>query len=299
MRTGETHIDPLDLAQCADGTLPEEEARSVRDHLAECRSCMAAYVDAVRYRAAWLADTNSFRLEGADRSMLGTAGPVEPVGTKPSGRPPALGALALVGAVAVFIVVSVQFMGPSGTPTLGFQLDRATLEATAWSTAGGLVLPGTEARAADPPPDRRSGAGSSSLELEAELKTVIDAYEAGGRDAESSARVVASLLANGDVTAANDYGREALQTHPDDVRLLVFAASARIRSNDLPEAEQLLRRAIRRAPRDPIVALDLGMVLCAQGRGAEAKRWFERAAASKVAPIAARARRELQNCGVG
>jgi putative zinc finger protein len=67
----ETHIELSTLAQCADGTLPEIEARTVREHLAECRSCLAAYVDAVRYRAAWLADSDAFRLEGSDRALVG------------------------------------------------------------------------------------------------------------------------------------------------------------------------------------------------------------------------------------
>jgi hypothetical protein len=48
----------------------EGEARTVRDHLAECRSCLAAYVDAVRYRAAWLIDPRAFRLDEGDRAWL-------------------------------------------------------------------------------------------------------------------------------------------------------------------------------------------------------------------------------------
>ena len=292
----DTHIDPQDLAQYAEGTLPEEQARAIRDHLAECRSCMAAYVDAVRYRAAWLADSQSFRLDDRDRDFIpGSATDQRP----PQGRtrrPAAWGRIALVGSVAVMVVIGIQLMGRPGTPALGFRLDPATLEATARSTARGLVLPGAQAHAADPSQDRRSGSDASSPELEAELRAAIQAYEAGSRDAMSSARVVAALLANGDVDAANDYGEEALRAHPDHVSLLVFVAAVKTRKNELPKAEQLLRHAIRQAPRDPLVALDLGLVLCQLGRGDESRKWLDRAAASNVPAVATRARRELASC---
>jgi Tfp pilus assembly protein PilF len=137
----------------------------------------------------------------------------------------------------------------------------------------------------------------NSLELEAELKAAIGAYEGGSRGPEAGARVVAAFLAYGDIAAANDYAEEALRAHPDDVALLVFAAGAKTRASDLAGAEQLLRHAVRRAPRDPLVALDLGLVLCRQGRGAEAGEWLARAAAASVAPVAARAQRERASCG--
>lgn len=297
--SADTHVDPVDLAQCAEGTLPEELARPVRDHLAECRSCMAAYVDAVRYRAAWLADAQSFRLEGADRALLPGSVPDQGIRVAGSGWPPVLTRVALATSVVLIASIGIQVMNRPATPTLGFRLDPATLEATALSASTGLVLPGTESHAADEPLDRRSGSGSSSLELEAELKGATEAYETGSRDPATSARVVAALLASGDVATAHVYGQEALRAHPNSVPLLVFVAAVKTRMNQLSEAEQLLRHAIRQAPRDPIVALDLGMVLCRLGRGDESRRWLERTAASNVVAVAARARRELAHCSAG
>ena len=276
--------------------MPEEEARAVRDHLAECRSCLAAYVDAVRYRAAWLADSRAFRLDDRDLAAVQPRLPRGRPEEKLRGRP-AYRRLALVASVATLLAVSILILAGPESPTLGFHLDPATLEATNHSTAGGLVLPGAAANADGSRPERRSGAASSSLELDAELKAAIDAYEGGSRGPDAGSRVVAALLADGDIAAANDYAQEALRAHPDDVPLLVFAAAARIGANDLAGAERLLRRAIRRAPRDPVVALDLGLVLCRLDRGTESRGWLERAAASRVAPLAARARRELGNCG--
>ena len=292
----EAHIELSALAQCADGTLPEDEARTVREHLAECRSCLASYVDAVRYRAAWLVDSQAFRLEGGDRELAG----LPRSGEEDSRRSPsAFQRLALIASVAALAVVCVRVTRGPDAPSLAFRLDPATLDATVRSGAGWLVLPGAAAHADGTLPERRSGAAPSSLELEAEVRAAIASYEGGSRGPDATARLVAALLADGDVAAANDYAKEALQAYPDHVPLLVFAAAAKTRANDLPGAERLLRRASHRAPRDPVVALDLGMLLCRTGNGADPRLWLEQAAASRAVHVAARARRELGSCGRG
>jgi tetratricopeptide (TPR) repeat protein len=295
----EAHIGLSALAQCADGTLPEDEARTVREHLAKCRSCLAAYVDAVRYRAAWLVDSQAFRLEGGDRALAGLPRSADRSAAESRRSPGAFRRIALVASVAALVAVSVRIAHGPDAPSLAFRLDPATLDATVRSAAGGLVLPGAAAHADGTLPERRSGPASSTLELEAEVRAAIASYEGGSRGPDAAARLVAALLADGDVAAANDYAREALQAYPDHVPLLVFAAAAKTRANDLPGAERLLRRASRRAPRDPVVALDLGMLLCRSGNGADPRRWLEQAAASRAAHVAARARRELSSCGRG
>src|SRR5690242_2237624 len=50
-----------------------EEGRSAADarsleHLTQCRSCMAAYADAVRYRTAWLGSPEMFDADAAEAS---------------------------------------------------------------------------------------------------------------------------------------------------------------------------------------------------------------------------------------
>lgn len=286
------HVDLEVLAQCAEGTLTEAEARAVREHLVECRSCLAAYGDAVRYRAAWLSDLEAFRLQDEDRSLV----PERSAGMRRQGWF-TYRSLALAGGLAAgLVVVSILLSPRSDAPTLGFRLGPATLASIARSSPQGLVLPGAEGRLDGAYPERGAGAGVNSVQLDDELRAAIDAYERGTKTAEKGARVVAGFLADGDVAAANDYAREALSAHPDDVPLLVFAAAARTRANDLPGAEHLLRGAIRRAPSDPVVALDLGLVLCMAGHGKEARTWFERAAASEVPAVATRARREMASC---
>src|SRR5262249_60568109 len=55
------HVSSEDIARLAEGTLPPEPAEVILAHLSRCRSCMAAYVEAVRYRAAWLAEPHAFK----------------------------------------------------------------------------------------------------------------------------------------------------------------------------------------------------------------------------------------------
>jgi tetratricopeptide (TPR) repeat protein len=287
------HLELSELAQFADGTLPESRAARARAHITQCRSCMAGYADAVRYRAAWLADADAFRLDGEFRALANAthgAGGTSPGHRRRSGRTAGFALLA----VAAGLVITFAVLRPSDpSPTLGFPLDPAVHEATSRSSERGLVLPGAEHDADRVRPELRSGPPATSRELDEELRKAIALYERGARDAGSGARVVAALLAGGEIETARDYAREALHRYPDAVPLLVFAADAEYRLNDLAAAEVLLRRALQRAPRDPMVALDLGLVLRRLGRDTEARGLFAGVVDSPVSALSARARREL------
>jgi tetratricopeptide (TPR) repeat protein len=287
------HLGLSELAQFAEGTLPEPRAERAREHIAQCRSCMAEYVDAVRYRAAWLADAEAFQLDGEFRELAGAK--VRPGGASPGHRRRRRRARAIVFlAAAAGIVIGFATIRPSDpSPTLGFALDPAVLEATSRSSERGLVLPGAEHDADRVRPELRSGPSTTSSQLDEELRKAISRYEQGARDAGSGARVVAALLAGGEIETARDYARESLGRFPNAIPLLVFAADADYRANDLAGAEALLRRALHVAPHDPMVALDLGLVLRRLGRSAEARELLARAAGSRVASLAARASREL------
>jgi tetratricopeptide (TPR) repeat protein len=288
-----THPEPGILAQFAEGTLPTAAADVVRAHLAECRSCMAAYSDAVRYRAAWLADSEAFALEAGMRSVaLNPGAAAVRAGTH---RPPhlILGVSVATAAGALAIWASVSTL-PERAPSLGFPLPPAVRQASELSSARGLVLPGAERLADRLPPERRSGQPSSWPELDGEVRSIVNTYnDSGPRGPEAGTTVVAALLANGEIESATEYAREALRKYPKDVRLLVFAADARYRSGDPSGAETLLRQARRHAPRDPLVALDLALVARQSGHHEEARALLTQVARSRVAPLAARASREL------
>ena len=55
------HLSPEEIARLAEGKAPAEATEALLGHLYRCRSCMAAYVEAVRYRAAWLAAPEAFK----------------------------------------------------------------------------------------------------------------------------------------------------------------------------------------------------------------------------------------------
>jgi hypothetical protein len=286
------HPELNELAQLAEGTLDEPDASRIRKHLTRCRSCTAAYADAVRYRAAWLAEEEAFHLDSSDRRILREAlGEGSGAGRRRS-RALRLGSALVAAAVLAVFAVAV-FQAMNAAPTLGFRLSPAVLEASAQSSGRGLVLPGAEKHADRFRPELRAGLPSSSLELDREMKAAVESYESGSRGPDDSGRVVAALLAHGEIEAARGYAREGLRKYPSAVPLLVFGAAADYRANDIGGAEELLRRAAGRAPHDPLVALDLGLVVRREGHEDEARRLLSRVADSRNVALAARARREL------
>jgi tetratricopeptide (TPR) repeat protein len=179
------------------------------------------------------------------------------------------------------------------TPTLGFDLPPEVRAASEWSSSRGLVLPGGERHSDQPAPALRSGDAARSPGLEREVDSLVAAYEHGHRNGANTTRVVQGLLALGDLDAARGYAREGLQRSPDDVALLTSAADVDYRSSDLASAEARLRAALRHAPRDPVVMLDLALVLRQRGGGAESDDLLARAGNGACEPVATRARHEL------
>lgn len=278
------HIDLETLAALAEGGLASDAAERVRRHLAGCRSCTAAYADAVRYRAAWLARPEAFALtEREHRDLVGHARPRR-------GASAAAGWLMAAGLAIVALGGGWWWLGHEAGP--GAPLPPAVRAATEAASARGLVLPGGERLAVAAAPAMRSGGLEIDSRLAGEVERLIARYEGGEREAASCARVVTALLAAQDLPAARDYVREGLATHPDDVRLLVLQAGVLQRSNDLDGAVASLRRARVLAPADPLVALDLAILLRQRGDAA-ATALFTEASRSRDRALAERARREL------
>jgi tetratricopeptide (TPR) repeat protein len=71
--------------------------------------------------------------------------------------------------------------------------------------------------------------------------------------------------------------RQVLAIRPNHPRAMLGAGEASAKLNDLPAAENFLRKAVEFDPKDADAANQLGLVLTQQNRGAEAKKWFERA----------------------
>ena len=171
-------------------------------------------------------------------------------------------------------------------------LPAAVRAAAERASAEGLVLPGGERGADQPAPAFRSGPAADPPALARAADSLIAAYEGGARAADAAAQLVTALVAGNDLDAARDYAREGLERHPGDPRLLVLAAAVSYRGSDLAQAAGLLRAARARAPRDPVVALDLAIVLRQRGEAPAADRLLAEVARSREPALAARARAE-------
>ena len=141
------HVDPETLAQLVEGTLADDQTAAVKAHLEQCRSCVAAYADAVRYRAAWLVDDRSF---AADSQALAWAGAGE---NRRSPRFPVL-MVAIPGAAAAIVALVIGvglFARGEHPPVGGFVLPPIVRVACEQSAMRGLVLPGVTREATDSP----------------------------------------------------------------------------------------------------------------------------------------------------
>lgn len=288
------HVDLETLAALAEGALGPDEAAAVHSHLATCRSCTAAYADAVRYRAAWLAKPGAFAPSTAEaRALARSVGRALGLPAPPPRR------RAMPAWLAAAAVLAVVFTGASWLawdrrpPAAGLELPPSVRAATEVASSRGLVLPGGERLAGRPAPEMRSGSGEVTPELEQQASALQQSYESGRRSADDTAVLVAALLAVSDVDGARTYAREGRRNHPRDVRLMLLNAAALQRDNDVAGAEAQLREAHRRAGGDPVVALDLALVLRQRGQAEEARELLQRVARSRVAPLAERAKREL------
>lgn len=288
-----SHIELATLAELVDGSMPTEASVNARRHLVTCRSCMAAYADAVRYRAAWLADSEAFDVPDDALRLASRHGPP---GASPARRhlPGIVSRVLRIAAAMVVVAGASVFWLASRTPSLDFELPPAVRQAAEVSSARGLVLPGATVSADRAQDELRSGGFVSSPGLDREVGTLLEEYE-NAPSPERGARVLAGLLATGEIHAARAYAGECLNRFPRHVALLVFASDASFRANDLAEAEQRLRRAARLAPGDPVVALDLALVLRQLDREDEARPLLLRVSESRVPSLAARATRELSH----
>lgn len=252
----DAHLSVDHLAALAEGGVRSEEA-SVTRHLARCRSCMAAYADAVRYRAAWLASPGLFETP-----------PVRPTPTARAWQVKAARPLLAAGLLMLFgwggyLVLPRPQAVPGNPQPIASVLEQAS--------SLGLVYPGGEAGAAPTGAPYRSGAivrdGAQRV-----LDSLLACYERTPPRSSADLYLFSSALAaGGRMDLARDYVAEAREARPGDPRFLVLAAIIARHDEDHAEAEALLREARQLAPRDLTVALDLGIVLAEKGARAEAE----------------------------
>jgi tetratricopeptide (TPR) repeat protein len=277
----ESHVPIEDLAMLAEGhpATPEIVA-----HLSGCRTCMAAYADAVRYRGAWLAFPEQF---GATPPPVEARDVRDPRKKSPFEIPAWFGATAMLA-----IAVGLFALGPwrpARSPVTPPAIQRLLVQAS----ASGLVFPGGEAGAAGESPAYRANPRITE-ETGAALEAVRERVESGEKSIDPIYALAAGLIATGRIDLADDYVDEVRERAPQDARFIVLASMVSLQRGEPAQAESLLRHAKALAPRDATVALDLGLVLHETG-GLSAARPFLIEATQRApgSPIARRARQLL------
>lgn len=199
-----------------------------------------------------------------------------------------------VSAVAIVLLVVGYLFGSSDRFTAG-QLDAAMLApvrgavetATMW---GPIVLPGGERLIDGKGSVYRSGFVPVDAELETSLKYLYDEYRDGASSPDVAYWLSAGYLSTGQIDAARDVCAGARQTHPDDLRLMLIDGIIAYLDRDSDRSESLLRVALEKNPDDPVVGINLAIVLGNRGDAAEAREILVHVREQHVGtPFAARA----------
>jgi hypothetical protein len=289
--SSEPHVAPEDIARLAEGGSPPEQAEPMLAHFSRCRSCMAAYAEAVRYRAAWLAERKAFEPPG---DVLARArGAVRHATPARRQWPRRLLRLApTAAAVALMVVLVVRLGRPPGTtreslpPPVAQALAKRTL-------AGGLFVPGTEAVHVDASDTLRGSADQTvTSNLEDSLLKVYTQAQAGPSRERAGYCFASALTVRGRERDALELVGELLKDDPRNCACMSLAAHLEYQRSRLDRAERQLSTAVAAGCRDDVTRINLAIVQQALGDTAEARRTFVELA-NRVDALGERAREEL------
>ena len=242
--------------------LAERGAQGLADeralqHLARCRSCLAAYADAVRYRTAWLAAPELFAPGGGSLPKV-------------AGVPTRRRVIPWAAAAAVLLVVGVgaPFLNRAKSPAPPASGPIAALLERASATD--LVYHGGERGAAAEPRSYRAG-GVENRAADSAIEELRQRYEANAaRSLPDLYALAAAFTAAGRTDLAHDYVQEGRALAPEHPGFLLLAAVLANRERDPQRADQLMRQARALAPHDATLMLDHAILLAESGASAEA-----------------------------
>ncbi len=282
--TRQAHLSDDTLAALVEGNLRGHEETSARDHLVRCRTCMAAYAEAVRFQSIWLDEPETLvpadeivRLGLAissttqDRRVGDASRPAPRRRLAPLGLRPV--ALAL-GSIAVVLVAAVLWIRPGWlepAPPGDRDLVARVVRAAEQASAHGMVLPFGDDFTVEDMTAYRAGGVESDAELKTAIQALIARYEQEQSSSRAACLLVAGQIAAGQIGNARVFVAEARRTRPDEPCLATLAAIIAFRENDLDRAESLLRQVVQRDPTDMVATFDLGLLLVERGRAAEAE----------------------------
>ncbi len=302
------HLSDDTLAALVEGGLCGEEQARAREHLARCRTCMAAYSEAARVQSIWLDEPEIFTpaddivrlgvVVGAARHDALASRPPRRVPRHrqaPSGLRPAVLTLggAAVGLVAVLMWLRPGLLAPGPLPDRGVV---ALVERAAQRTsAHGMVLPFGDGFTVEDMTIYRAGASEADPALNSAIAALIESYERTESSERAACLLVAGQIAAGQLGNARAFVAEALRQHPGDPCLTTLAAIIAFRENDLARAEALLRDVVARDPGNLVAGFNLGLLLTESGRAHEARPFLEAVARARAGtPLSSRAESLLE-----
>jgi tetratricopeptide (TPR) repeat protein len=250
------HLSEETLAILAEqGARGSGDERSLQ-HLARCRSCLAAYADAVRYRTAWLAAPELFAPSGV------SSAPNVSVKSRVRRAGPWAAAAALLLAVGL----GAPLLHRAKAPVQPAGPIAALLEN---ASATDLVYLGGERGAASRP--LRYRAGGEDRAADSAIEALRQRYEANAaRSLSDLYALAAALTAAGRTDLAHDYVQEGRALAPEHPGFLLLAAVLANRERDPQRADQLMREARALAPDDATLMLDHAILLQESGSSGEA-----------------------------
>ena len=291
--SSDQHVEYEEIARLAEGRVSPEQAEPMLAHFSQCRSCMAAYTEAVRYRAAWLAKREAFE---PPRDMLERGRAV--LSGAPHHRPALPRRVFQVAAPVAAVLLVLVIIGRLGRqPTeAGQGLPPPVAQALAKRTLeGGLFVPGTEAVRVDAPDTLRSSPDLTVLvtkDLEDSLHAVYTQARAGRPRERAGFCFASALTARGSEREALEVVQRLLKDDPRNCACMSLAANLEYGRSQLDLAERHLSTALAAGCRDDVTQMNLGIVKLTRGDTAEARGIFERFEHRDDA-LGERARKEL------
>ncbi len=301
----DNHLAEEILAALVEGNLEGADKERAQEHLARCRSCMAAFGEAVRFQSRWLDEPEAFvptpEMIAAARGATVRATPVRAERKPPRHRQVAWGlrpVIVTLGAAAAALVALLLWLSPglmqggaSSNPSVVALVQRAAERAS----AHGMVLPFGEGFSLDDMTVYRAGAPESSPELTDAIGSMIERYEQGDASGQAACLLVAGQLAAGHLGNARVFVAEARQRYADVSCLATLEAIIAYRENQVDRAESLLRQVLRDESGNLLASFNLGLLLAERGRYEEARPLLERVRdARPQSPLASRAEALLE-----
>ena len=258
----ERHLDPVDLAQLAEGSAATPARDQAARHLAGCPRCTAIYAE---FAQAHLDSSYGSRPSNPDEWVrLGfEIGPH----TVPQPRRRPRGRLVLSGAAVVSLLAAMTLLAqwrpaPMRTPAEPHSLIARLARQDSY---GGLLY---SAQLLPEPSGSRGNGHVTEVEELNELRRQVSLHP---DDAGNAFWLIVATLSTNQRRAAAVYLTDALQSFPNDPVFANLAAILAYKYEDLDGAERHLRAGLP-ADRTGVVKLNLVHVLTQLGRRSEAEQ---------------------------